>query len=81
MPGRKHGAHATAEDLRRHLKVLGFPVRPGRRGALLALAADLSPPVLSEHFGVHRSRAAQWTRAAGRDYADYVAARTVTGNR
>jgi hypothetical protein len=81
LPGRKHGAHATAEDLRRQLKILGMPIRPGRRGALLALAAELPAPLLSEHFAVHRSRAAQWTRAAGHTYADYVATRTVTGPR
>jgi hypothetical protein len=81
MPGRKHGAHVTAEGLRRQLKVLGMPVRPGRRGALLALASELPAPVLAEHFAVHGARAAQWTRAAGRTYADYVATRTVTGPR
>jgi len=58
-----------------------MPIRPGRRGALLALAAELPAPVLSEHFGVHRARAAQWTRLAGRTYGDYVATRTVTGHR
>jgi hypothetical protein len=66
---------------RNPLKVLGMPVRPGRRGALLALAAELPAPVLSEHFAVHRACAAQWTRTAGRDYADYVASRTITGPR
>ena len=81
LPGRKHGTHITSEELRRQLKVLRMPIRPGRRGALLALAAELPAPVLSEHFGVHRARAAQWTRAAGRTYADYVATRTVTGHR
>ena len=81
MPGRKHGTHVTAEELRRRLQVLDLPVRPGRRGALLALASELPAAVLAEHFAVHRARAAQWTRAAGRDYADYVAARTVTGHR
>jgi hypothetical protein len=81
MPGRKHGTHVTPEELRRRLQVLDLPVRPGRRGALLALASELPAAVLAEHFAVHRSRAAQWTRAAGRDYADYVAARTVTGHR
>jgi hypothetical protein len=69
MPGRKHGAHTTAEDLRRRLTVLGLPIRPGRRSALLALAVELPAPVLAEHFAVHRARAAQWTRAAGVDYA------------
>ena len=81
LPGRKHGTHITPEELRRQLKVLGMPVRPGRRGALLALAAELPAPVLSEHFAVHRARAAQWTRLAGRTYADYVATRTITGHR
>ena len=81
MPGRKHGTHVAAEELRRRLQVLDLPVRPGRRGALLALASELPAAVLAEHFAVHRSRAAQWTRAAGRDYADYVASRTVTGHR
>ena len=81
LPGRKHGTHITSDELRRQLKVLGMPIRPGRRGAMLALAADLPAPVLAEHFGVHRARAAQWTRAAGRTYADYVATRTVTGHR
>ena len=81
IPGRKHGAHVTAEELRRQLRFLDLPVRPGRRGALLALASELPAAVLAEHFAVHRARAAQWTRAAGRDYADYMAARTVTGHR
>jgi len=31
--------------------------------------------VLAEHFAVHQARAAQWTRLAGRTYADYVASR------
>lgn len=77
LPGRKHGTHSTAEDLRRQLKILEMPVRPVRRGALLALASELPAPVLAEHFAVHRARAAQWTRLAGRTYADYVASRTV----
>lgn len=81
LPGRKHGAYITSEELRRQLKVLGMPIRPRRRGAMLALAAERPAPILSEHCGVHRARAAQWTRAAGRTYADYVATRTVTGHR
>ena len=50
MPGRKHGTHVTAEELRRRLQVLDLPVRPGRRGALLALASELPAAVLAEHF-------------------------------
>ena len=62
LPGRKHGTHTTSEDLRRRLRIVGFPIRPARRGALLALATELPAPVLAEHFAVHQARAAQWTR-------------------
>jgi hypothetical protein len=53
--------------------------RPGRHAALLALAARLPAPILAERLGFDPSRAAQWTRAAGGAYADYVAVRTGTG--
>jgi integrase len=74
LPGRNHGQHLTAEQLRRRLKPLGFTARPARRGALLALAAELPAPVLAERLGIHPGRAAQWTQLAGNTYADYVAA-------
>ena len=38
LPGRKPGTHITAEHLRRRLAVHGITSRPGRPGALLALA-------------------------------------------
>jgi hypothetical protein len=33
--------------------------RPGRQGALLALAGRLSAPILAERVGIHQARAAQ----------------------
>jgi Domain of unknown function (DUF1731) len=38
LPGRKPGTHITAEHLRKRLAVHGITSRPGRHGALLALA-------------------------------------------
>jgi hypothetical protein len=52
------------------LKAYDITCRPGRRGALLALAARLPAPILAERVGIHPSRAAEWVRAAGAIYAD-----------
>ena len=75
LPGRKPGSHITAERLRERLKRHGIASRSSRHAALLALAARLPAPILAERLGFHQARAAQWVRAAGATYADYVALR------
>jgi hypothetical protein len=72
LPGRKPGMHITAEHLRKRLAPLGITSRPGRHGALLALAGRLPAPILAERLGIHQARAAQWARAAGATYSPYV---------
>jgi hypothetical protein len=72
FPGRKPGTHITAEHLRKRLAPYGITSRPGRHGALLALAGRLPAPILAERLGIHQARAAQWARAAGATYAPYV---------
>jgi hypothetical protein len=72
LPGRKPGTHITAEHLRKRLAVHGITSRPGRHGALLALAGRLPAPILAERLGIHQARAAQWARAAGATYSGYV---------
>jgi hypothetical protein len=72
LPGRKRGTHITAEHLRKRLAPHGITSRPGRHGALLALAGRLPAPILAERLGIHQARAAQWARAAGATYAPYV---------
>jgi hypothetical protein len=71
LPGRKPGTHITAEHLRKRLAPYGVASRPGRHGALLALAGRLPAPILAERL-VHQARAAQWVRAAGATYSGYV---------
>lgn len=73
--GRQAGTHLSAERLRVRLKRYDIVSRPGRHAALLALGARLPAPILAERLGIHQSRAAQWVRAAGSTYADYVALR------
>jgi hypothetical protein len=46
--------------------------RPGRHGALLALAPCLAAPILAERLGIQQPRAAQWVRTAGATYSGYV---------
>jgi hypothetical protein len=82
LPGRKHGCHLTAERLRDRLKPLGIrATRSVRHGALLALAGRLPAPILAEHLGLHHSHAAEWVRAAGAPYAEYVALLTHSNRR
>jgi hypothetical protein len=69
LPGRKPGTHITAEHLRKRLAAYGVTSRPGRHGALLALAGRLPAPILAERLGIHQARAAQWVRAAGATYS------------
>jgi hypothetical protein len=72
LPGRKPGTHITAEHQRKRLAPHGITSRPGRHGALLALAGRLPAPILAERLGIHQARAAQWVRAAGATYSGYV---------
>lgn len=74
--GRKAGAHITADRLSQRLNALGIANLSSRHGALLALAARLPAPILAERLGIHQHRAAQWVRAAGTSYTDYVHLRT-----
>lgn len=75
IPGQTAGTHITAERLRKRLTRYGITSRPSRHAALLALAARLPAPILAERLGFHPARAAQWVRAAGATYSDYVALR------
>ena len=79
-PGRNAGTHITAEYLRERLKRHGITSRPGHHAALPALGARLPAPILAERLGFQQARAAQWVRAAGATYGDYVALRTALGD-
>jgi hypothetical protein len=75
LPGRKAGTHLSAARLLVRLRDYGISSRAARHGALLELAGRLPAPILAERFGFHPARAAQWVKAAGNTYADYVAIR------
>ncbi|MFH9425728.1 hypothetical protein [Streptomyces sp. NPDC017529] len=64
-------AHHLTSKLRRH----GLPVFPLRNSALITLAADLPPSVLSSLLGISLTAALRWTRCTGRDWNTYPASR------
>ncbi|MCE1179924.1 MAG: hypothetical protein LWW86_12980 [Micrococcales bacterium] len=73
FPGRGPGKHLGDAALRRDLIKLGVRTRSGRNTALLALARDVPPMVLSDLLGVGSSTAERWRGYAGGAWATYIA--------
>jgi hypothetical protein len=73
FPGLRLDAPLHPEHLRRRLRKLGIPARPGRAAALLHLAHTLPPAILADLLGISESRAGEWSRAATGDWARYAA--------
>lgn len=69
FPGRPRG---TAH-LRSRLTAYGLPSRRGRNSALMDLAAQMPPAVLSQVLGVGIKAATQWADAVGRAQSEYAA--------
>jgi hypothetical protein len=63
--------HSLTNRRNRH----GISARPARNGALMALAADLPAAIIADLLGMQINTAIRWVRYAGRDWADYLAAR------
>ena len=71
VPGQPIDNHSLTNRLNRH----GISARPARNGALMALAADLPAAIIADLLGMHITTAIRWVRYAGRDWAEYLAAR------
>ena len=74
LPGAKPGTHIGSERVR--LRQLGIRPESTRPAALLALAASVPAPVLSELLGYCDDTANHWRRAAGGDWARYASLRS-----
>lgn len=71
LPGHPLSRKAFNDQLARH----GIKARPARTAALIALAAELPPPVLAELLDVHIHTALKWAHHAQRDWNSYLTAR------
>ena len=73
FPGGLPGRPITASRLGQRLRHLGIYAMPGRRAALLDLAAHLPAAVLADLLGMAPTTAARWMHQAGGDWSRYAA--------
>lgn len=71
IPGQPLGPNALCLRLHR----IGVDALTVRTAAMLDLAAEVPPSIIADVIGVHDNVAARWVRAAGGDWAAYVASR------
>jgi hypothetical protein len=72
FPGGLPGRPITAKHLAGRLRRLVIPTQPGRRSALIDLAAQLPADVLADLLNLHPS-AAKWSHEAGGNWSCYTA--------
>jgi integrase len=73
FPGGLPGRPITAKHLAGRLRRLAIPTQPGRRSALIDLAAQLPAGVLADLLNLHPTTAAKWSHEAGADWSRYAA--------
>ncbi len=73
FPGGLPGRPITAKHLAGRLRRLGIPTQPGRRSALIDLAAQLPAGILADLLNLHPTTAAKWAHEAGGDWSRYAA--------
>lgn len=69
--GHRAGRHLTTAALNGPLAKRGINPRAGRNAALLNLARDIPPSVLSDLLGISIYAAERWSSLSGRDWIDY----------
>jgi hypothetical protein len=72
-PAPTRAATAAPANCARASRPYGLPSRRGRNSALIDLAAQMPPAVLSEVLGISIGAATGWAAAAGAPSAQYAA--------
>jgi hypothetical protein len=73
FPGMMPGQPLTASRLGERLRTLGIRAQPGRRAALVHLAAQLPAAILADLLNLAPTTAVNWVRDAGGDWSRYAA--------
>jgi predicted Zn-ribbon and HTH transcriptional regulator len=73
FPGLLPGKPLNAQHLGQRLRAIGIDPRPGRRSAMVHLAARMPAAVLADMVNLHPTTAVHWARAAGGDWSTYAA--------
>ena len=77
FPGQVPGRHLAVNGLVHQLGDHGIAARASRSAALINLASDLPAPILADLLGMHVNTAVRWSHRVKRDWASYLAARSV----
>src|SRR5438874_2543305 len=73
FPGGMPGQPITPSRLGERLRALGIRAMPGRRAALIDLAAQLPAAVLADCLNLSPGTAVRWMHQAGADWNRYAA--------
>ena len=73
-PSPRAGHHLNADTLNGRLRKIGIEPRPARTSALIALAQQLPPVVISRLTGLEIFSAIAWSNAIGATTSSYAAA-------
>jgi len=73
FPGGMPGRPITPSQLGERLRALGVRAMPGRRAALIDLAAQLPAAVLADSLNLSPGTAVRWMHQAGADWNRYAA--------
>ena len=73
FPGGMPGQPITPSRLGERLRALGIQAMPGRRAALIDLAAQLPAAVLADCLNLSPGTAVRWMHQAGADWNRYAA--------
>lgn len=74
FPGARAGQHMAPDTLNHRLRAIGIPPRLARASALIALAQELPPVVLSRLTGLEITSAIAWSNAIAATNTSYAAA-------
>jgi hypothetical protein len=73
FPGGMPGQPITPSRLGERLRALGIRAMPGRRAALIDLAAQLPAAILADSLNLSPGTAVRWMHQAGADWNRYAA--------
>ncbi|MEU0942367.1 XRE family transcriptional regulator [Streptomyces canus] len=74
LPGRPAHRPRNPDGLAQQLNHHGLPTIAARHTAMIGMASELPPIVISDLFGIHRNTANNWAGLAQDGWADYLAA-------
>jgi hypothetical protein len=74
LPGRPASRPRCPKALGTQLRKAGLPTIAAHNTAMIGMASELPPIIISDLFGIHKITATRWAALAQDSWADYLAA-------